>query len=31
MEVKNTVIKNMDHLGLVAGVIDELKTVESID
>ena len=31
MEIKEAVIKNMDHLGLVAGMIDELKIVESID
>ena len=31
MQVNNAIIKNMDHLGLVAGMIDELKIVESID
>ena len=31
MEIKKAVIKNMDHLGLVAGMIDELQIVESID
>ena len=31
MEIKDAIIKNMDHLGLVAGMIDELKIVESID
>ncbi len=31
MEIKEAVIKNMDHLGLVAGMIDELQIVESID
>ena len=31
MKIDGAVIKNMDHLGLVAGMIDELKIVESID
>ncbi len=31
MSIEEAVIKNMDHLGLVAGMIDELMIVESID
>ena len=31
MEMQKAVIKNMDHLGLVAGMIDELMIVESIN
>lgn len=31
MATEEAVIKNMDHLGLVAGMIDELMIVESID
>ncbi len=31
MEMQKAVIKNMDHLGLVAGMIDELSIVESVD
>jgi len=31
MTIDGAVIKNMDHLGLVAGMIDELQIVESID
>ncbi|AEA33036.1 transposase IS4 family protein [Hippea maritima DSM 10411] len=28
---QKAVIKNMDHLGLIAGMIDELKIAETID
>ena len=31
MKIQEAVIKNMDHLGLVAGMIDELGIVESMD
>jgi len=31
MATREAVIKNMDHLGLVAGMIDELQIVDSID
>ncbi len=31
MRIKEAIIKNMDHLGLIAGMIDELKIVEKID
>jgi len=31
MAIEEAVIKNMDHLGLIAGMIDELKIAESID
>ena len=31
MSMENIVVKNMDHLDLVAGMVDELKIAESID
>ena len=31
MSITGAVIKNMDHLGLVAGMVDELEIVKSID
>ena len=31
MEIREAVIKNMDHLGLIAGMIDELEIVKNID
>ena len=31
MAQQKAVIKNMDHLGLIAGMVDELKIAESID
>jgi len=31
MSITEAVIKNMDHLGLVAGMVDELEIVKSID
>ncbi len=31
MTQQKAVIKNMDHLGLIAGMIDELKIKETID
>ena len=31
MEIREVVIKNMDHLGLIAGMIDELEIVKNID
>ena len=31
MTQQKAVIKNMDHLGLIAGMIDELRIAESID
>ena len=31
MSQQKVVIKNMDHLGLIVGMIDELKIAETID
>ena len=28
---REAIIKNMDHLGLIAGIIDELEIVKNID
>ena len=31
MEIREAVIKNMDHLGLIAGMVDELKIAKNVD